>query len=156
MKGLYLSQVGHIVNALPPQDINGGVSADRFHLKNNSHASIIVAVGASAAAFTKIVVKEADAAAAGNTSAIAFDYHAEETSAGDTLSVKQSAEAAGVTPSANDNIFYVIELDAAELSDGFPWVEVELTNASGNSVLASVVAVLSGGDQGDETPTAIA
>lgn len=156
MKGLYLSQVGHIVNALPPVDINGGVTADRFNLKRHNHATIIVAIGVSAAAFTKIIVNECDADTGGNSTAIAFDYAEETTANGDVLGAKQTAAAAGVTPSGNDNIFYAIELDAAELTDGYPWVEVSLTNTSGNSVLASVVAVLSGGDQGSENATAIA
>ncbi len=157
MKGFYAAQEGHFVNVLPPVDINGGATGDRFKMNNHGHATILVQVGASAAAFTKILVKECNAASGGTATAIAFDYYAEETAAGDTLGAKQTATAEGVTPSANDNIFYVIELDASELSDGFNWVEVELTNASGNSVIASISALLSGSRfGGDQNATAIA
>lgn len=157
MKGIVLAEQGHIVNALPPIDINGGAVADRFKMANHGHATIIVAVGVSAAAFTKILVKECDAASGGTATAIGFKLRSEETANGDTLGAVEDVAAAGKTPSANDNIFYVIELDASELSDGYPWVEVELTNASGNSVIASVVAILTGSRyQEAENATAIA
>lgn len=143
MKGLVLSEAGHFVNVIPPIDITGGVAGDRFSMENHSHASIVVQIGVSAAAFTKIIVKECDAATSGTATAISHKLASEETSNGDTLSALADVAAAGQTPSANDDIFYVIELDAQQLSDGFNWVEVELTNGV-NSVIASVVAVLTG------------
>ena len=39
---------------------------------------------------------------------------------------------------------YVIEIDSAELSDGYPWVEVSFTNTA-QSILVTVVAILSAG-----------
>lgn len=157
MKGFYTPEMGHVVNVLPPININGGAVGDRFSMKNHHHATIIVQIGVSAAAATKIIVKEADAASAGNSTAIPFTLYGEETAAGDTLGAAEAIAAAGKTPSANDNIFYVIEIDAAELSDGFPWVEVSITNASGNSVIASAVAILSGSRHAeDQSATAIA
>lgn len=157
MQGFNIAEQGHVVNVLPPVDISGGATGDRFKMTNYGHASIIVQVGASAAAFTKILVNECDAASAGNSNAIAYSVYKEETAAGDTLGGRTAVTSAGLTPSANDNIFYVIELDARELSDGFEWVEVSLTNASGNSVVASAVAVLSGSRYAeDQSATAIA
>lgn len=156
MKGLVLSEVGHIVNVIPPIDITGGVTGDRFTMKNHKHATIIVQVGVSAAAFTKIIVRECNAATSGTATDIGFSLRAEETDAGDTLGAVEAVAAAGKTPSANNNIFYVIELDAAELSDGFPWVEVALTNGV-NSVIASCVAILTGARYQEAlTATAIA
>lgn len=143
MKGMVLAEQGHFVNVIPPIDITGGVAGDRFKMDNYQHASITVAIGVSAAAFTAIVVKECDAATAGTATAIPFTYYEETTALGDTVGAKQVATSAGITPSANDNIFYRIELDAQELSDGFNWVEVELTNGA-NSVIASVSAELTG------------
>lgn len=156
MKGFVAAEMGHIVNVLPPKDINGGAVGDRFTMKNHAHASIIVQVGVSAAAFTKIIVNACTADTGGTSTAIGFKLAAEETAAGDTLGDFENVAAAGKTPAAADNIFYVIELDASELPDGKPWVEVVLTNGS-NSVIASVVAVLSGARyQGENTATAIA
>ena len=143
MRGINLAEHGHFVNILPPVDVTGGATADVFHLKRHSHATIAVQVGVSAAAFTKILLHACDNAAGDNPEAIPFSVYKEETSAGDTLGDREEVLAAGLTPSANDNILYVIELDAAELPEGKPYVELELTNGS-NSVIASAVAVLSG------------
>lgn len=157
MKGIVLAEQGHFVNVIPPVNINGGVTGDRFKMNNYGHATIVVQVGVSAAAFTKIIVNECDAATSGNSTAIAYKLAAEETAAGDTLSAFEDVAAAGRTPSANDNIFYVIEIDAAQLSEGYNWIEVQLTNASGNSVIASCLAILTGGRyQNEANATAIA
>ena len=156
MPGFNIAEMGHIVNILPPVDITGGVTGDVFSMANHSHATIIVQVGVSAAAFTKIIVNECTDFAATGVTAIAYSVYKEETAAGDTLGARTAVLAAGLTPSANDNIFYVIELDAAELSDGYNFVQLSLTNGV-NSVIASAVAILSGARYaGTESSTAIA
>ena len=156
MQGIVLSEVGHLVNVIPPIDISGGVTGDRFRLSKYGHASIIVQVGVSAAAFTKIELKECNAASGGTATKIAYSAYKEETDAGDTLGAKVAVDSNGVTPSANNNIMYVIEVDARQLTDGYEWLEVGLTNGS-NSVLASCIAVLSGSRYANsESATAIA
>lgn len=155
MQGINLAEQGHLVNVLPPVDITGGKTGDRFSLGKYGKATIVVQVGVSASAFTKIIVKECDQASGGNANAIAFNVYKEETAAGDTLGGRTSVDTAGLTPSANDNIMYVIDVDARELSDGFPFIEVELTNTS-NSVIASVLAILTGARHGSEqSPTVL-
>lgn len=146
-QGFVLSEVGHIVNVTPPVDVTGGATGDRFSMENWTHASIIVSIGVSAAAFTKIIVRAATAASGGSTTDIAYKLYSQETAAGDVLGAKESVAATGKTPSANNGIFYVIELDAQSLPEGSHWVEVALTNGS-NSVIASVIAILSGGRYG--------
>jgi len=142
-KGFLPAEMGHIVNILPPIDITGGVTGDVFSMRDYAHATIIVQVGVSAAAFTKIIVNECTSFAAAGATAIAHSIYKEETSLGDTLGARTAVAAAGTTPSANDNIFYVIELDASELSDGSPYVQLSLTNGA-NSVIASAIVILSG------------
>lgn len=156
MKGIVLAEQGHIVNVIPPIDITGGVNGDRFNLRNYKHATIIVQIGVSAAAFTKIIVRECNAASSGTATDIAFKLRSEETDSGDTLGAVEAVAAAGKTPSANNNIFYVIEIDAEELTEGFDWIEVALTNGV-NSVIASAVAILTGARYQEAlTKTAIA
>ena len=146
----------HVVNIMPPIDITGGVDADVFSMANYKHATIILAIGVSAAPFTKILVNEVDNFAGDNPVAIPFALYKEETAAGDTLSAKEAVAAAGKTPSANDDITYVIEIDADELSDAKGFIEFSLTNGV-NAVLASAVAILSGARYGgDQSATAIA
>ena len=162
-QGFVIAEAGHVVNLIPPIDITGGVNGDRFSMENYGHASILVQVGVSAAAFTKIELWECNAATGGSDATdnvkIAYNVYKEETALGDTLGAKVAAAdvtTAGVTPNAADNIFYVIELDASELSDGFQWVELRLTNGV-NSVIASAAALLSGSRYGNpESATAIA
>ena len=155
-KGFNAAEEGHWVNVIPPIDVTGGVQGDIFSMKHWAHVSILVTIGVSAAAFTKVLVNECtDFAGAGRT-AIAFNVYKEETAAGDTLGPRTAVTAAGLTPSANDTIMYAIELDADELSDASHFVEVEITNGA-NSVIAAIVALLSGGRFGEvESPTVIA
>jgi hypothetical protein len=143
MRGMLIAEQAHVVNVIPPIDITGGKAGDRFSLAKWQHATIIVQIGVSAAAFTKILVNACTAATGGSSAAIAYRLYSEETDAGDTLGAKEEVAATGKTPSANNNIMYVIEIDATELPDGSPWIELSLTNTS-NSVIASAVAILTG------------
>ncbi len=157
MQGINVAEMGHVVNVIPPIDISGGLKGDIFSMENYGHATIIIAIGVSAAAFTKILVNECSDLSGSDRTAIKYSIYKEETAAGDTLGARTAVALAGATPSANDTIFYVIELDARELSDDRQFVEIELTNTSPNSVIASVVAILSGSRYGgDQSPTAIA
>ena len=156
MQGFNIAEMGHIVNILPPVDISGGAAGDIFSMKNYGHATIIVQVGVSAAAFTKIIINECTDFAASGATAIAYNVYKEETAAGDTLGARTAVTTAGLTPSANDNIMYVIEIDAADLSDGYEYIQLSLTNGV-NSVIASAIAILSGARYGGaESSTAIA
>ncbi|MFC5528477.1 hypothetical protein [Cohnella yongneupensis] len=151
-----VAEMGHVVNLIPPIDITGGKTGDVFSMRDYSHATIIVQIGVSAAAFTKIILEECTDFTGAGAAALPFNFYKEETSADDTLSVREVVPAAGYTPSAVDNIFYVIELDAAELSEGKQFVQLRLTNGA-NSVIASAIAILSGSRYaGDQSPTAIA
>lgn len=149
MKGQVLAESGHFVNVIPPIDITGGKTGDVFHMKDHAHVSIAIQIGVSAAAFTKILVNECTNAAAAGATAIPFFVYKEETALGDTLGARTAVLAAGLTPSANDNIMYIIELDAAELSADSPYIQLSLTNTT-NSVLASALAILTGSRYAEE------
>lgn len=156
MKGIELAEHTHIVNILPPIDISGGKTGDVFTMAKHSKCSILITIGVSAAAFTKIIVNECDNFAGDNPVAIPYRLRAEETAAGDTLGAKEAVAATGKTPSANDNIMYVIDIDAAELSDAKGFIQLSLTNGA-NSVIAGAVAILSGSRYaGAESATVIA
>lgn len=154
-KGFYSAQDGHIVNVLAPVDITGGKTGAVFNMKNYAHASIVIQIGVSAAAFTKIIVNECTDASGDNATAIPFDIYTCETSNTDVTSGRTAVTTAGYTPSANDGIFYIIELDAAQLAQGSNFVQLSLTNGA-NSVIASAVAILSGARYaGDQSATAL-
>lgn len=155
MKGYVIAEQGHVVLAQPPIDITGGKTCQAFSMKKYQHAAILVLVGVSAAAFTKIIVNACTDAAGDSPTALPFSIYTMETAASDTLGARTAVTSAGYTPSANDNIFYVIELDGNELPDGSPYVQVQLTNGV-NSVIAAVVAVLTGARYAEmQSPTEI-
>jgi hypothetical protein len=147
----------HVVNILPPQSITAAVVSDVFSLKNYAHATIIAQAGSTNADAGNITIEECDDFTPTNDTAIDFRYYAETTDAGDTLGAKQSALAAtGIDVSANDNIFYVIEIDSAQLSDGYPNLILKWS-IPGGATLVSAVAILSGSRYAeDQSATAIA
>jgi hypothetical protein len=155
MKGLWLTEVGKIVNAGPPVDINGaGLDGVYANMANYGHLTAIVKLGVTGAATTITVEKDADGSGAGT--AIAFRYRKEDTDSGDTLDALTSVAASGVACSTNNNIFYVIELDAAELGEGYPYVRVRLSDPT-VATLADITYVLTGARYQQATPpTALA
>lgn len=151
----YIAQSCHLVNALPPVDINGGVNTDIWSMKGHSHASIIISMGVTGAAST-VTLQECDDFTPSSSAAIAFDYYSETTDSGDTLGAKTSATASGFATSTNNNIMYVIEVDASQLSAGFPCLRVCFSDPSA-ATFATVQVVLSGSRYGgDQNATAIA
>jgi hypothetical protein len=152
----YSAQDGHHLQLIAPKDITGGATSPAFAMKNYSHASILIAIGASAAAFTKIIVNECTDASGDGATAIPFDIFKAETANTDVLSARTPVLAAGFTPSAVDDIFYLIEIDAAQLDQGYPYLQLSLTNGV-NSVIAHACAILSGARYGgDQSPTVLA
>jgi hypothetical protein len=147
MKGFNIAELGHVVNILPPIDIDtaSGVAASEiFSMKNYAHATIIVQCGVTDADAGNITIEKCDNFTPDNDTAIDFYYYAETTALGDTLGARTLAEAAtGIDVSANDNIFYVIEIDASELDADNPCLVLKWSNPGG-STIASAVAILSG------------
>lgn len=155
-KNFWAAQEGHVVSVLSPQNISGGVVGQVINLDGYNHASIIIQLGAQAAAATKLLLNACIDAAGDSPVAQPFNLFTQETAglANDVLSTRQAVTAAGYTPSGNANIFYVIEIDAAALPSGSPYVQLQITNGA-NADYASAVAVLSGGRfTGDQSPSA--
>lgn len=150
MKGFVIAEQAHVVNVLAPVDITGGKLSQSVNMANYQHVTFIVQVGVSAAAFTKIIVNQCLDASGTTPTAIPFALYTQETAGAshDVLSARTAVAATGYTPSANDGIFYVIEIDASEL-DGAnngatgQYLQLSLTNGA-NSVIGSAIAILSG------------
>lgn len=154
MFGFNVSEAGHVVSVISPQNITGGVTGQAFYMKRHKHVSIIIQLGAQAAAFTKILLNLCSSAAGAGATAIPFNYYSQTTAgnSNDVLSALLTSTAAGVTPTGNANTFYVIEMDANELeaasvglgeSGDFAYLQLQLTNGA-NADFVSAVAVLSG------------
>jgi hypothetical protein len=143
MKGFVSAEQGHWVQLLPAIDETGGKTTACFSMSKYQHASIFIGIGVSAAAPGAITVEQCTSAGGANNVAIPFNIYKGETTAVDTLGARTNISAAGYTPPATDNIFYVIELDASELADGSTYVRVVDANGT-NSVIASVSVLLTG------------
>jgi hypothetical protein len=155
MNRFYAAQDGHIVPLIFPRNITGGVTSPAFSLKNYSHASIVLVLGAQAAANTDIILNACTNASGAGATPIAFDLFAAETSNVDLLTVREAQTASGYAPSANADIFYVIEIDTQQLPQGYPYLQLEVTNGA-NANYASAVAILSGARYGgDQSPTVL-
>ena len=154
-KGMVMAEVCHPIVALHPVDVNGGKNSDVWSMANAAHASICVCVGVSAAGLT-ITVEACDDFVPTAVEAIAFAVYKEETALGDTLGARTAVASTGLAISTNDNIFYCIEIDAAELSAGKPNLRVVLSDPSA-SVIGCVTVCLSGlRYAGEQNATAIA
>lgn len=155
MKGFHISEQGHVVNIIPPVDINGAAkNSDVFSMKNYSHVDIVIQLGVTGAAST-VTVEECDDVTPTNSTAIAFAVYKEETAAGDTLGARTAVTTSGFATSTNDNVMYVISIDADELTDGYPYLRIAMSDPTASTIV-SAVAVLSGPRYGkQQSATAI-
>lgn len=143
MSRMVLAEQAHIVNILPPVDLNGSAkSSDVFSMKDCSHATIIIQMGDTGAAST-VTVEECDNFTPTTHTEIAFSVYKEETDAGDTLGARTAVANTGFASSTNNNIFYVIEIDAEDLTPGYENLRISFTDPT-VSTIASAVAILTG------------
>lgn len=155
-KGINIAEFCHVVNILPPQSISGAVNSDVFSMKNHAHVTIIVQAGSTNSDAGNITIEECDDFTPSNGTAIAFKYAAEETAAGDTLAALTAATTSGIDVSGNDNIMYVIEIDASQLTAGYENLRLRWS-APGGATLVNAIAILSGARYAQSaSPTEIA
>ena len=136
-----VAEMGHLVNALPPIDINGGADGDVFSMKDYRHVDLVVQQGVIAAA-TTLTIEECDDVTPSDSTAIAFNIYKEETGSGDTLGAKTAVTASGVALTTTNNTFYVATVDAEDLTAGYPYLRGRLSDP-GASAIASMLAILS-------------
>src|ERR1043166_8126762 len=132
MIGFNVSEAGHIVNLIPPVDGNAGapVTCQRFGMQNYDHASIIIQLGVTGGTPTSILLAGYTLVTGGTRTAIGFRSYAQTTAGAshDVLTGPTTNAATGITTiTTNDNTFYTIELDSAELPSDSPYVQLEVT-----------------------------
>ena len=152
MKGFVATEEGHVMMLYEPLSVGAAATSDTFLMEGWAHASIVCLFGAGSGC--TISVGECTSFAGSGRTAVTFRFAQEDTSGGDTLDAAL-ARASTITIAAGSASYAVIELDADELTDGYPYVQVNLTDP-GTAKLACIMAVLSGGRyQEDITATAI-
>jgi len=155
-RGIYTAQEEHIVSVLSPQNSTGGVSGQPINLSNYQHATIIVQLGATAAAGTSFNLFCGSTQGSQTTALPTFDVFSQLTAGtvNDVLGTKTTVTSGSIVPTANANTFYVFEIDTATLPQGSPYVLFSITNGA-NANYVSAVAILSAGRfTGDQSATA--
>lgn len=143
MAGIVASEECKIFRIISPQDIAGGaLTGDYFDMSGHAHATIIVTCGAVTNSAT-LTVSENTTNVGGSADLIDFKYAQELTDAGDVLGALAWVGATtGIATGTENNTIHVIEIDAAQLSDGHNWVTLLTSNAGANFI--SAIAILSG------------
>jgi hypothetical protein len=142
MPPFVVAEQGHVVSILPPFASNAATyDSDVWCMRDYSHVSIILTIGTTGGSCTAILYELE--AVAGTPDAIAAAVYKEESVLGDTLGVRVAMTTTGFNTHTNANIFYVIEFDAADMSEGHEWLQLKIS-ALDNTTLISGVAILSG------------
>lgn len=151
-KGFVAAENGHVMMLYEPLTVAAAATSDTFSMEGWAHASILCGFGAGSGC--TISLGECTSFAGSGRTAVTFRFAQEATSGGDVLDAAL-AWASTITIAAGSASYAVIELDGDELSDGYQYVQVNLTDP-GTAKLGCIMAVLSGGRyQSDITATAI-
>lgn len=143
-----LAETCHFVNLHPPQDNSTNPKVlPVFDLEGYSHVTIIVQIGASHSDAGFFTIEQCNALSPSVHPDFAFQYYAEETDAGDVLDAAPTRVVAAtgidMAPAGVNNIMYVVEIDAAELTSGYHHLRCNMS-AAGGANLISCLAILSG------------
>ncbi|MCP3904782.1 MAG: hypothetical protein GY715_14235 [Planctomycetes bacterium] len=107
------------------------------------HAAFIVEHGAGATGTVVVTMEECTASDGTGATAIPFKYKVADAADPLGAATLQDATATGFTIAAGADQQAVIEVDAADLSDGSKWLRMQLTEGVDSPVAAGVVAILS-------------
>ena len=143
MSRMVLAEQAHIVPMIYPQGSSGAsIDGDIVSMKNASHATIILTVGAQAGDLIAKVY-EANGFDDGDT-LIDCAVYKEETTNSDQLGDRTAVVAAdGVTTVTTNNIFYVFEIDAEDLTESYPNIQLKLSGLN-NTTYVSAICILTG------------
>jgi hypothetical protein len=154
-RGFNAAEEGHVMMILPPIDKGGTSTYNSLYINMEGYqrCQIYLGIGVSAGTGTAILY-ESDDGSGSSVAAIACHVYKEETGSGDTLGERTAMASTGLTIANTSNIFYVIDITADELSEGYPYLNLRLT-ALDSTTITCGFAVLSGARYGtDQSPTA--
>ena len=154
-KGITITEECHVVNLVPPVNIDtGGGFDEAVHLGNYAHCTFVCSSGAITNATTLTVAACTDSGGTSPT-ALDFKYSREVTGSSDVFSaLTWKGDTSGIATGTQDGSTHVIEIDASELPDGKPWLELSASNPGADHFMG-VIAILSGSRYaGAVTPSA--
>lgn len=141
-----LSERNGIVFVYKPQDTGGAaVTGESIKMDKYAHVTFLVQCGVLTGGANVLTVKSV-ATDGTQTTAESFNYRladADQGGAGaDGYAAWTAASTLTMTAATYDNRLLIIEMDAAALTDGQPWLTLALTGVS-NPGLISIAAILS-------------
>lgn len=131
----------HVVPAIAPASLSTATASDVIGLKEYHRVQFVVVFGAVDASDCVVTVEECDDTTPTTDTAIAFYYRKSSALGTDSMGDRTAATSSGVTiANADDNKILLIDIDASDLSEGYPYVKVVLT--PGGTTIAGAVAFL--------------
>ena len=122
---------------------NGDPATDVYSLENYDEITFVVIEGAGGVGTATITVEECTSAAAAGATAIGFKYKTATTAdTTATWSTWSTATSSGHKPAAAANKMTAVRVRASELSNGSPFVRVQLAEDDSTAVDACVIAIL--------------
>jgi hypothetical protein len=144
-KGICIAEDCHVTGGLYPISATGlTTEPDYVNMKNYSHLTIIILAGASNGTGQTISMKYSSSSSGGT--AMDFNYYKTITADADVLGARTLAAAATgllLSHGTVSDTKYVIEIDASELPDGYPWVGLVMSGATSTTPITAVY-ILSG------------
>lgn len=154
-KGIVFAETFHTAPLLYPIDLNSSQQSAQttdFVKFTDGHASILVCLGVTGATMALTVNASSDNAGTGSED-IAFACYKKETADVDVGPLARvDVAATGITTSGNNNIFYWIEIDAAEMPADKPWLGVTIADPAA-ATIGTVVVFFSGMRFSGQGPT---
>lgn len=154
-KGVVFAETFHTAPFRFPVDLDSSQQSAQttdFYKFTDGHCSILVILGVTGAAVTVTVNASSDNTGTGSTD-IAFARYPQTTAGVDVGPLTRTDTAAtGFATSTNDNIFYWIEIDAAEMPEDKPWLGVTLSDPAA-ATFGSVIGFFSGMRYSGQGPT---
>ena len=157
MKAVNIAEECHVSMGLYPINATGLTTLDAIDMSRYSHLSVLISAGLANGAAHTVTVLASTNNAAGSAEALPFRYYRAVNTGSDVFAAAQTATDAGFALSNNNvnSTMYTIEIDASELPEDKPWVNVTLSGAASTAPL-SVTYVQSGARYAaPESPTVL-
>ena len=117
-------------------------ATDVYNTKYYNHITFLLNEGAGGTGTVKIEVEECTSKAGAGNTAIPYKYRLKSSKDG-AFGALTTVAATGYTTVAGANKQVAVEIDAAELSAGSPFVRLQLTEVADSPCVAGVTAILS-------------
>ena len=127
------------IGAVPTDAVAGAITGKRVHLKNAGGCTIVVVTTGASTDITDVDLQQHTAASSGTTADLDiidhYYYKSETTLDGDEVWTRGTQSAASEITNvgaASEELLLVIEVDAAELSDGYEWISLDIPDLGTN------------------------